>query len=88
LIRPQSVTLSTKGQLVLPRALRLAAGLLPGAKLNLTLSPDGTITARPIRGTLDAFFHALDDAPATDPMAIDEAIMAAVEELDDASHRG
>ena len=88
MIRPQIVTLSTKGQLILPRALRLAAGLLPGAKLNLTLSPDGTITARPIRGTLEAFFHALDNGPGGGPVDIDEAIMAAVADLDGASHRG
>ena len=59
-IYSQIVTLSTKGQLVLPRAMRTAAGLHAGSNLTVTLEANGNITVRPIRGKLGAFFMALE----------------------------
>jgi AbrB family looped-hinge helix DNA binding protein len=86
--RPQVVTLSTKGQLVLPRSIRAKAGLHAGASLQVNLEPDGTISIRPVRGSVEAFFHALDGASAAGPAAVDEAILQSIQELDDASrHR-
>jgi len=84
----QMVTLSTKGQLVLPRSTRTSAGLHSGSKLTVTLEPDGTITVRPVRGKLDAFFHSLDGVAAAGPLDVDAAIMESVEGLDNATrHR-
>ncbi|MGA2079302.1 MAG: AbrB/MazE/SpoVT family DNA-binding domain-containing protein [Holophaga sp.] len=87
MVRSQVVTLSTKGQLVLPRSIRASAGLHPGSNLKVTLEPDGTISIRPFRGTLEAFFHALDGVAACGPAAVDEAIMTAVKEMDDATRQ-
>ena len=87
MIHSQTVTLSTKGQLVLPRAIRTAAGLHSGSTLTVTLEPDGTITARPVRGKLEAFFHALDGAAAAEPLGVDAAILETVEDLDHATRQ-
>ena len=83
----QVVTLSTKGQLVLPRSIRTSAGLHSGSTLSITLEPDGTITIRPIRGKLDAFFHSLDGVASAGPLDDDAAIMESVEALDAAARR-
>lgn len=83
----QKVTLSTKGQLVLPRSIRTSAGLHAGSTLTVTLEPDGTITVRPVRGKLDAFFHALDGVAAAGPLDVDAAILEAVAGLDHASRQ-
>ena len=87
MVNAQVVTLSTKGQLVLPRSIRTAAGLHSGSTLTVTLEADGTITARPVRGKLEAFFHALDGIPSAGPLAEDDAILEAVEDLDAATHQ-
>jgi AbrB family looped-hinge helix DNA binding protein len=83
----QVVTLSTKGQLVLPRFIRTSAGLHSGSTLTVTLEPDGTITVRPVRGKLDAFLHSLDGIAAAGPVDVDQAILDTVEGLDDAARR-
>ena len=87
MIPSQTVTLSTKGQLVLPRAIRNAAGLHSGSTLTVTLEADGTITARPVRGKLEAFFHALDGPTPASPLDVDAAILEAIEGLDDATRQ-
>ena len=83
----QIVTLSSKGQLVLPKALRVAAGLHSGSTLALTLGADGSITARPVRGKLDDFFHALDQEGVQVPRDVDQAILEVVEGLDRETRR-
>ena len=83
----QVVTLSTKGQLVLPRSIRTSAGLHPGSTLTVTLEPDGTITVRPVRGDLNAFFQSLDGVAAAGPLDVDAAILESVEGLDDAARQ-
>lgn len=83
----QVVTLSTKGQLVLPRAIRTKAGLHSGSNLTITLEPDGTISIRPVRGKLDAFFHSLDGIAAAGPIEVDAAILESVESLDHAARQ-
>jgi AbrB family looped-hinge helix DNA binding protein len=83
----QVVTLSTKGQLVLPRSIRTSAGLHPGSTLTVTLESDGTITVRPVRGKLDAFFHSLDGVASPGPLDVDAAILETVEGLDHASRQ-
>jgi AbrB family looped-hinge helix DNA binding protein len=89
LTKCQVVTLSTKGQLVLPRVIRDSAGLHPGSELSISLEPDGSITIRPVKGRIEAFFHSLDSfsVPAPGDADIDAAIMEAVKDLDDATHQ-
>jgi len=87
MIESQIVTLSTKGQLVLPRSIRTAAGLHAGSTLTVTLEVDGTITARPVRGKLEAFFQALDGAACPGPVDVDAAILESVESLDHAARQ-
>jgi AbrB family looped-hinge helix DNA binding protein len=83
----QVVTLSTKGQLVLPRSIRTSAGLHPGSTLTVTLEPDGTITVRPVRGKLEAFFHSLDGVAFAGPLDVDASVLEAVESLDYATRQ-
>lgn len=83
----QVVTLSTKGQLVLPRSIRTSAGLHSGSTLSVTLEPDGTITVRPVRGKLEAFFHSLDGVATAGPLDDDAAILESVEGLDNATRK-
>ena len=85
--RSQVVTLSTKGQLVLPRSIRTAAGLHSGSTLTVTLAADGTITVRPVRGQLEAFFHSLDGVASAGPLDVEAAILEAVEGLDHATRQ-
>lgn len=87
MLPPQIVTLSTKGQLVLPKALRKAAGLVAGSKLTLSLEADGSIRATCQRKNLDAFFQVLKDIPAPAQTSDDQGILDVVMELDDATHR-
>lgn len=42
-------TLTSKGQITLPKAIRDRLGLDAGAKLDFQLMPDGTITARAVK---------------------------------------
>ena len=77
----QIVTLSTRGQLMLPQAIRTAAGLHSGPKPRVTLDPGGTSSVRPIRGKLEAFFHSLDGVAAINPVEVDAAIPEAVERM-------
>jgi AbrB family looped-hinge helix DNA binding protein len=85
--RSQVVTLSSKGQLVLPRSIRTAAGLHVGSTLTVSLEVDGAILVRPVRGKLEAFFHALDGAACESPLDVDAAILESVEGLDHATRQ-
>lgn len=40
-------TLTTKGQLVIPKAVRAAMGLKPGDRLDFIVQDDGTVVIRP-----------------------------------------
>jgi hypothetical protein len=51
----------------------------------VTLEPDGTITARPVRGKLKAFFQAMDGLTSAGPLEVDAAIMESVADLDHAA---
>lgn len=37
-------TMTVKGQVTIPKAVREAAGLRPGDKVSVTLAPDGTVS--------------------------------------------
>jgi AbrB family looped-hinge helix DNA binding protein len=49
------VTLTTKGQLTLPKAIRDEMKLEAGSKLEFSVTPDGTLTARPMRTAASVF---------------------------------
>lgn len=83
MLPPQKVILSSKGQLVLPKVLRDAAGLRAGCRLVLSLEPDGSIRAVPQRGSIETFFDALKGVPSEPGFDIDEAIGQAIKGLDD-----
>ena len=67
-------TLSSKGQLVIPKALREALGLHAGAEVVLTTETDGTLSLSPLRTPVDQLFGILHQAgrPTLD---VDEAIL-------------
>jgi AbrB family looped-hinge helix DNA binding protein len=58
------VTLTSKGQLTLPKAIREQLKLDAGSKLDFHVAPDGTLTARPMR-PVSSLFGIIDPAPGT-----------------------
>jgi antitoxin PrlF len=54
-----TVTISSKGQLVLPRRIREAMGLAQGAKLTLRLKADGSLEVAPLRLRASSLFGLL-----------------------------
>ncbi len=55
----ESVVLSTKGQIVIPRVLREVAGLAAGVRLIMQMREDGIIEIRPFRRRIDETFGML-----------------------------
>jgi AbrB family looped-hinge helix DNA binding protein len=49
---PVNITVSTKGQIVIPKEFRLAAGLETGAKVTLFCHEDGSLELRPLRHSI------------------------------------
>ena len=56
-----TVTLSSKGQLTIPRPLRDALGLVPGSKLQASMDPQGRLVLMPTTYEPEDLFH---DRPA------------------------
>lgn len=56
----ESVVLSTKGQIVIPRILREVAGLAAGVRLIMQMREDGIIEIRPFRRRIDETFGMLE----------------------------
>jgi bifunctional DNA-binding transcriptional regulator/antitoxin component of YhaV-PrlF toxin-antitoxin module len=56
----ESVVLSTKGQIVIPRILREVAGLAAGVRLIMQIREEGIIEIRPCRQRIDETFGMLD----------------------------
>jgi AbrB family looped-hinge helix DNA binding protein len=73
-------TLSSKGQLVIPKVLREALGLHAGAEVVLTTETDGTLNLSPLRVPVDHLFGMLHQAgrPTVD---VDAAILESIREL-------
>ena len=61
-------TLTSKGQLTLPKAIRDELKLDAGSKLDFTVLPDGTLSARPLKRSVSSIvglLHRPGQAPAT-----------------------
>ncbi len=52
-------TLTSKGQVTLPKEIRDALNLSSGAKLDFALQPDGSVTVRPMKNSLSSLFGIL-----------------------------
>jgi AbrB family looped-hinge helix DNA binding protein len=87
----ESVVMSTKGQIVIPRTLREVAGLAAGVRLVMQMREDGVIEIRPSHRRIDEMFGMLESKrartksrkrPSDDQ---DEKIMKMVTAEDDAT---
>ncbi len=65
------VTLTSKGQLTLPKAIRDQMKLDVGSKLDFQLTQDGTLTARPLR-SVSSLIGMIKPAPGTPPATLQE----------------
>lgn len=65
------VTLTSKGQLTLPKAIREQMKLDSGSKLDFQLAPDGTLTARPMR-SVSSLAGIVKPAPGTAPATLQQ----------------
>lgn len=52
-------TLTSKGQVTLPKEIREALKLSSGAKLDFSLQPDGSVTVRPMQNSVASLFGIL-----------------------------
>lgn len=73
-------TLTSKGQVTVPKEIREALKLDAGAKLDFVLQPDGTIVARPMKNSFRDIIGLLKKPgrPALSLEDIDEAIAAQI----------
>ena len=77
-----TVTLSSKGQLAIPRRIREAMGLAQGAQLTLVLRPDGSLEVSPVRSRASDLFGLLakPGEPTLSLEDMEEAMRRAMEE--------
>jgi AbrB family looped-hinge helix DNA binding protein len=61
----ESVVMSTKGQIVIPKTLREVAGLAAGVRLIMQMREDGVIEIRPSRQRIDEVFGMLESGKST-----------------------
>jgi antitoxin PrlF len=52
-------TLTSKGQVTLPKEIRDALALESGAKLDFSLQPDGSVNVRPLKNSVASLFGIL-----------------------------
>jgi AbrB family looped-hinge helix DNA binding protein len=57
-------TVSSKGQLTLPKALRDRLGIKTGSRIRLSLTPQGGFQGEPVRLSPEAFWALADEGPA------------------------
>jgi AbrB family looped-hinge helix DNA binding protein len=55
---PTTITVSSKGQIALPKEFRVAAGLEVGTKIILECLPDGTLELHPLHYSIHEIFGA------------------------------
>jgi len=74
-----TVTLTSKGQLTIPRQLRDALGLAPGARLQASIDPQGRLVLVPAKYEPEALFRNRPEVRLTMSVEdMDRAIAAAV----------
>jgi antitoxin PrlF len=79
-----TVTLTSRGQLTIPRALRDALGLAPGVRLQASVDPQGRLVLVPSRYEPDDLFSRRPRVSRVMSIEeMDEAIAAAVSRSDD-----
>lgn len=84
---PETVMLATvteKGQVTVPKAVRDRTGIAPGSRLDFEVMEDGTLRVRVLARGADALFGLL-QRPGSEPRsveAMDAGIAAAVDERD------
>jgi antitoxin PrlF len=54
-----TLTLSSKGQVAIPKEYRERLGLSKGTRLKISLSPDGSLIMRPVKRKIDDLFGCL-----------------------------
>jgi len=65
-------TLTSKGQLTLPKAIRDEMKLDAGSKLDFRLQPDGTLIARPLRRSVSSLIGMVRRPPGTQPATLQD----------------
>jgi len=58
-------TVSSKGQLTLPKALRESLGIKTGSRIRLSLTPQGGFQGEPVRLSPEEFWQLADAGPAS-----------------------
>ena len=74
------VTLSSKGQLAIPRRIREALGVSTGSQMTLMLHKDGRLEITPVRHSVTELFGLL-RRPVDSPLSIPDIDAAIDEEL-------
>ena len=74
------VTLSSKGQLAIPRRMREAMGVSTGSQMTLVLHKDGRLEIAPVRHTATSLFGLL-MRPGETPLSVSDMDAAINEEL-------
>jgi len=84
----EKATVSSKGQVVIPKSLREALGIHSGMVLNFETQANGSLVVKPMMSSIDKFFGCCRDSkkPSKSPVNVDKAIMQAVAD-NDSRHR-
>jgi AbrB family looped-hinge helix DNA binding protein len=85
----QYTTMTRKGQITVPAAIRKALGLKVGDKVAISLEEHGDLRAnlRPVRSVTELTFGAVAVRAPVDPDAVRDAFMEAAVERDERSKR-
>ena len=79
-------TMTSKGQITIPKEIRVALGLRPGTRVDFVKEPDGTVALRPLtRRLLDLAGMIRYDGPPVTIEEMNEGIARAVVENDERS---
>jgi antitoxin PrlF len=81
-------TITSKGQITIPVAIRELAGLEPGVKVEFVAMPDGTIHLRLLNATAEDFFNCLADFETTGFVGTDEEAIARALLADESEEAG
>lgn len=69
-------TMTSKGQITLPKEIRDALDLDAGTKLDFSIEPDGTLRVRPLKRSVSSIIGLL-QRPSVKPATVDELSRAA-----------